>query len=47
MVDSFSVLFAIQEVAFIFVLIGVDDFSFVGGPIIDPFPVVNSPAGVL
>ena len=46
-VDAFSVFFSVLERSFVFVLIAVDDLSFVSGLIVDPFPVVHGSTRVL
>jgi hypothetical protein len=47
MINAFTVFFAIQEITFVFVLVSVDDFSFVGGLVVDPLSVVDSPTRIL
>lgn len=43
MIYTFAVFFAIEEVALVFVLISIDDFSFVGSLVINPFSIVDGP----
>lgn len=43
-VGALAVLFSSQEGAFVLILIGVDDLSLVGGLVIDPLSIVDSPS---
>lgn len=40
MIHSFSVFFSIEEIALIFIFVGVDDLALVGGLVVDPLSIV-------